>query len=111
MRQAKLTGKETEIMATLWNSDKPLTTSEIIDITPDRTWHEGSIFALMKSLVRKGVVALDTYKPTAGKPARVYKPIITTEDYAIRLLGTLGHVGINVDMNVLADRLKKSTAQ
>jgi len=73
----RLTGKEQEIMTTLWKSKKPLTTAEIVEVSPNRTWHEGSIFAIMKSLLKKGAVVLDAYKPTAGKHARVYKPKIT----------------------------------
>jgi len=104
----KLTGKETEIMTVLWKSKKPLTTAEIIEITPNRTWHEGSIFAIMKRLVKKGAVALDAYKPTAGKHARVYKPIITTEDYAFRIIEGMDDMGIDIDVHILADHLKKS---
>ncbi|MCL1863577.1 MAG: BlaI/MecI/CopY family transcriptional regulator [Defluviitaleaceae bacterium] len=104
----KLTGKETEIMNVLWKSKKPLTTAEIIEITPNRTWHEGSIFAVMKRLVKKGAVALDAYKPTAGKHARVYKPIITTEDYAMKIIEGMDDMGIDIDVHALADRLRKS---
>ena len=104
----KLTGKETEIMSVLWKSKKPLTASEIIEITPNRTWHEGSIFAVMKRLTKKGAVTLDAFKPTAGKHARIYKPIITTEDYAMALIIGMNDLGIDIDVLVLADRLKKS---
>jgi len=104
----KLTGKEQEIMTTLWRSKKPLTTTEIIEISPNRTWHEGTIFVIMRSLVKKGAVVLDAYKPTAGKHARVYKPIISTEDYVINMIQNMSDSGMTIDVNVIADRLKKS---
>jgi predicted transcriptional regulator len=103
----KLTGKETEIMTVLWKSKKPLTASEIIEITPNRTWHEGSIFAIMKRLVKKGAVVLESYKPTAGKHARVYKPIISTGDYIVKVIEYMDDSGMDIDFDVLSDRLKK----
>jgi len=102
----KLTGKETEVMTVLWKSKSPLTTAEIIEITPNRTWHEGSIFAIMQRLLKKGAVILESYKPTAGKHARVYKPLITTDDYALGLIRDLNKKGIDINVLVLAERLK-----
>ena len=93
-------------MTVLWKSKKPLTTSEIVEITPNRTWHEGSIFVIMKRLVKKGAVILESYKPTAGKHARVYKPIISTEDYVIKVIEIMDNSGMDIDFDVLSDRLK-----
>jgi len=104
----KLTGKETEVMTVLWKSKTPLTTSEIIEISPNRTWHEGSIFVIMQRLLKKGAITLESYRPTGGKHARVYKPIITTEDYAMRFIEDLDKKGIDIDALILAERLTKS---
>jgi len=104
----KLTGKEVEIMTVLWNSEAPLTATEIIETSPNRTWHERSIFVMMRSLIKKGAVVLDRYKPTAGKHARAYKPIVTTEDYAMEVFQVMNASGIKIDVDVLADRLRKT---
>jgi predicted transcriptional regulator len=104
----KLAAKELEVMATVWNNEHPISTSDIIELSPDRTWHEGSIFAIMKSLIRKGAIVLDSYRPTAGKHARVYKPIITTEDYAMEMIQGLREAGLDINYRKLADRLIKA---
>ena len=100
-----LTGKELEIMTVLWDSETPLTTSEIIECTPHRTWQEGSIFAIMNTLIKKGAVVLETYKPTLGKHARAYKPLITSEEYAIASIDSLQDKGIRIDIDKLVDGL------
>ena len=102
----KLTGKEMEVMTTLWSNGGLMTTTEIIRITPDRTWHPGSIFSIMRSLVNKGAVVLDSHKPTGGKHARVYKAIITIEDYAVRSIAAMSETGLNIDFDLLADKIK-----
>ena len=104
----KLTGKELEIMTALWNSKTSLTTTEIIEISPNRTWQESSIFIIMNTLIKKGAAVLDTYKPTASKHARAYKPTITTEDYAMEAIQTLRDSGMKIDVHALAERLKKT---
>jgi len=103
----KLTGNELEIMTTLWDCEISLTTAEIIESTPNRTWQEGSIFSIMNTLIKKGAAVLDTYKPTAGKHARAYKPLITPEEYAIASIGNMQDRGIKIDIDKLVDGLLK----
>lgn len=78
----KLTEMQLEIMRVLWESESPLTASEIIARSADRTWKENSIFNMLHSLQRKGAVALDHYKPTVTKSARVYRATLSAEEYA-----------------------------
>ena len=104
----KLTSKELEVMITLWGCETPLTTAEIIESTPDRTWQKDSVFAIVNTLIKKGAVFFETYKPTEGKHARVYKPLITIEDYAMEAIQNLRDSGMKIDISTLADRLKKA---
>ncbi|MCL1882713.1 MAG: BlaI/MecI/CopY family transcriptional regulator [Defluviitaleaceae bacterium] len=102
-----LTGNELEVMTVLWDSEISLTTTEIIERTPNRTWQEGSIFAIMNTLVKKGAVVLETYKPTQGKHARAYKPLVTSEEYAIASIDSMQDKGIKIDIDKLVDGLMK----
>jgi len=99
----KLTGKELEIMTVLWNSGMPLTTAEIIETSPNRTWQEGSIYSITKSLIKKGAAVLDTCNYS-----RTYKPIITTEQYALSTLVNMEKKGLKFDIDVLVDALLKT---
>ena len=105
----RLTGKELEIMMELWNSDIPLTTTEIIGNTPNRTFQEGSIFSIMNTLIKKGAIVLDAYKPTQGKHARSYKPLVSSEEYAIASIGSMQDRGIKIDIQKLVDGLLKKS--
>ena len=79
----KLTDIELEIMDLLWKNETPLTASEIISASPNRTWKETSIHVILKTLQAKNAVLLDGYVPTAGRSAGVYKAALTVEEYAV----------------------------
>ena len=52
----RLTKSENEIMELLWREGRPLSRSEIIDLTPDRTWKPASIHILLNSMLEKGAI-------------------------------------------------------
>lgn len=56
MKQAyfRLTKSESEIMDLMWKEGRPLSRSEIIDLTPDRSWKPASIHILLNSMLDKG---------------------------------------------------------
>jgi len=78
----KLTDKEKEIMTVLWKSEIPMTTTEIVEASPSRTWKDVSIYIMLKSLQAKEAVVIDNYRPTVGRAAATYKPVITPAEYA-----------------------------
>lgn len=78
----RLTLKELEIMRVLWDRENPITGQEIIEASPDRTWKESSIYIILKTLIKKGYVQIDNFKPTVTKNARTYKAVITPEEYS-----------------------------
>ena len=45
----RLTKSENEIMELLWKEGRPLSRSEIIELTPDRSWKPASIHILLNS--------------------------------------------------------------
>ena len=78
-----LTEKELEIMTLLWEHG-PLTCSEIIKLSDsNRTWKENSIFIIMRSMMNKGYVAVEDYKPTQTRNAKVYSAVVSCEEYAV----------------------------
>ena len=53
----KLTKKELEIMAVLWNRKFPMTATEIIEASINRTWKENSIYIVSVKPTRTSLVA------------------------------------------------------
>ena len=104
----RLTDKEMEIMSVLWESEIPMTASEIIETSSSRTWQENSIYIIMNTLIKKGAVVLTYHKPTNTKSARAYKPTLTSEEYMVATIGSMRETGIRVDIPTLIRRLKET---
>lgn len=78
-----LTDKELQIMKLLWEKGA-LTCSEIIELSAkSRTWKEKSVFVILKSMMNKGYIEVSDYRPTQTRNAKVYKPTLTREEYAV----------------------------
>lgn len=102
----KLTDKEMEIMSVMWSSDVPLTATEIVEASSNRTWKENSIYIIMNTLIKKGAVSLSHRKPTATNTARAYKPTITAEEYAVRYIASVIDSGVRIDVRELIEQLQ-----
>ena len=85
-----LTDKELEIMGVLWRSDSPMTAADIVVASPDRTWQDTSIHIILKTLERKGVVAVDHLVPTSGRWAKAYKAVFTAAQCALKQAQSYG---------------------
>lgn len=82
----KLTKSETEIMDLMWQEDRPLSRSEIIDLTPNRTWKPASIHILLNSLLEKKAIEVAGFVQSTKNYARTFTPTVTANEYAIMQL-------------------------
>lgn len=79
----RLTKSENEIMELLWREGRPLSRSEIIDLTPDRTWKPASIHILLNSMLDKGAIEVASFVQSTKNYARTFKPTLTADEYAV----------------------------
>lgn len=79
----KLTKSENEIMELLWQENRPLSRSEIIDLTPDRTWKPASIHILLNSMLEKKAIKVDGFVQSTKNYARTFVPTVSANDYTI----------------------------
>lgn len=79
----RLTKSENEIMELLWSEERPLSRSEIIDLTPDRTWKPASIHILLNSMLDKGAIEVAGFVQSTKNYARTFKPTLTADEYAV----------------------------
>jgi len=77
-----LTQKELEVMRVLWETQTPMTATEIVFSSKDRTWKEKSIFIILQSLTKKNAIAIDHHRATSTNIARAYRAAISVEEYA-----------------------------
>ncbi|MCD7714880.1 MAG: BlaI/MecI/CopY family transcriptional regulator [Lachnospiraceae bacterium] len=84
MKQTTLTKSEREIMDLLWNTDRPLTATEIVNLTPERTWKKSYIHLLINSLLDKEMIRSESLVRTGRNFGRAFAAISTREQFEIR---------------------------
>ena len=84
--QKRLTASEREVMDILWKSDRPLTSMGIVAAASNKTWKSTSIYILLNSLLKKELIEVAGYERTTKNYARSFKPVLSYEDYVIKLL-------------------------
>ncbi len=76
-----LTKSEEQIVELLWNFDEPLTSSEIIRNSVDKTWKDSYVHLLINSLMEKGIIEVAGFKKATKNYARTFKPTMSREEY------------------------------
>lgn len=76
-----LTKSEKQIMDLLWSVDKPLSCSEIVELSGDKTWKDSYVHSLIKSLMKKNMVKIESFELISRSYARKFAPKMTKEEY------------------------------
>ena len=79
----RLTKSESEIMDLMWKEGRPLSRSEIIELTPERTWKPASIHILLNSMLDKGAIEVAGFVQSTKNYARTFVPTLTADEYAV----------------------------
>lgn len=79
----RLTKSENEIMDLLWKEGRPLSRSEIIDLTPNRSWKPASIHILLNSMLEKGAIQVAGFVQSTKNYARTFTTTLTADEYAV----------------------------
>ncbi len=77
----ELTKNEFEIMTVLWTAGRPLSRSEIKDLSVNRTWKDKSIHTLLNSLLDKGAIKEDGFVKCGKTYGRLYAANLDCEEY------------------------------
>ena len=79
-----MTKSEKQIMDLLWSVDKPLSCTEIIQMSGDKTWKDSYVHSLIKSLMKKDLVEVVSFELVSRSYARKFKPKLNKEQYYLR---------------------------
>ena len=79
----KLTKSENEIMELMWKEGPPLSRSEIIELTPERSWKSSSIHILLNSMLDKRAIEVAGFVQSTKNYARTFTPCISSDHYAV----------------------------
>lgn len=68
-----LTKSEEEILDLLWTENRPMTSTEIVNLSVNRTWKKSYIHLLINSLLKKEVIKVEGFvKTTKTMPELLY---------------------------------------
>ncbi len=76
-----LTKSELQIMDVFWDSDKPLSRSDLLDHSEGKTWKDSSIHILLNGLLAKGAIKEEGLVKRSKTYGRTFVPSMTREGY------------------------------
>lgn len=82
----RITNSEMQILEVLWDEGEALTSSEIVEVSDNRTWKSSSVHLLLNSLLKKNLVQVAGFKKTTKNYARTFEPSMSREEYSLRQL-------------------------
>ena len=85
MRQKtkKLTDSEKQVLDLLWDSEEPLTSTEIVKLCAGRTWKPSYIHIMINFLLDKGVIVTHNFKKTTKNYARAFIRSLTKDQWIV----------------------------
>ena len=78
-----LTPNELEIMELMWCENRPLSRTDIIELSPDRSWKASSIHILLNKMLDKDAIKVDGFVRTGKNYGRTYSPALSNVDYLL----------------------------
>lgn len=81
-----LSDKEEQMLETMWREGRPLTRSEIINLTKNRRWKKSSIHVFLNRLLDKGSIRVDDIVKTSTNYGRTYEPTFSEKEYDMHRL-------------------------
>lgn len=77
----ELTKSEMEIMDVLWASEKPLSRSDLLARSEEKTWKDSSVHILLNGLLQKGTIREAGVVKRSKTYGRTFVPTLTREEY------------------------------
>ena len=77
----ELTKSEMEIMDVLWGSEKPLSRSDLLSQSEEKTWKDSSVHILLNGLLQKGAIQEVGLVKRSKTYGRTFLPTLTREEY------------------------------
>ena len=77
----ELTRSEMEIMDVLWNSGVPMSRSDLLAHSEEKTWKDSSVHILLNGLLQKGAIQEAGLVKRSKTYGRVFTPTLTREEY------------------------------
>ena len=77
----ELTRSEMEIMDVLWESGEPLSRSDLLEKSENKSWKDSSVHILLNGLLAKGAIREAGLVKRSKTFGRTFAPTLTREQY------------------------------
>lgn len=82
--KARLTKSEQEILETMWEYGKPVTSAKVVELATNKTWKSSSVHLLINSLLKKEYVEIAGFEKTTKNYARTFQPTMTRKEFILK---------------------------
>ena len=76
-----LTKNELQFMNVLWNANIPMTGTEILKQSVDKTWKDASLHTILNKLLEKGAVIEHGFVKDGKAISRTFVPALSCKEY------------------------------
>ena len=77
----ELTKSEMQIMDVLWASDVPLSRSDLLERSEQKSWKDSSVHILLNGLLQKDAIREAGFVKRSKTYGRTFSPTLTREEY------------------------------
>ena len=77
----ELTKSEMQIMDVLWESEVPLSRSDLLERSQEKSWKDSSVHILLNGLLNKGAIKEAGFVKRSKTFGRTFLPTMTREEY------------------------------
>ena len=77
----ELTRSEMEIMDVLWEAQVPLSRSDLLERSAEKTWKDSSVHILLNGMLQKNVIREAGFVKRSKTYERTFLPTMTREEY------------------------------
>lgn len=77
-----ITNSEKDVLNLMWEVGKPLTSSEIVNLSEGKSWKPSYINIMINSLIKKKMIVISGFKKTTKNFARTFSPAVSKEKFA-----------------------------
>lgn len=86
-----LTRSELEIMDVMWAAQAPLSRSDLLERSEEKSWKDSSVHILLNGLLRKEAIREEGCIKRGKTYARTFVPTVTREEYFAGLVFAFRH--------------------
>jgi len=76
-----LTKNEFQFMTVLWDAGTPLTASEVLKRSVEKTWRDASLHTILNKLLEKGAITEHGFVKDGKAISRTFVPVLSRDEY------------------------------